>query len=192
MRCFPAKRLVLALLAFLAGIAGCGAPPAAPVAAPIPPPTLGKALNMPEIGASIQPPLHWTIDQLPGDPNATLRGPKEKGFPPIILCSIEQAPGGLQAYVREHKARIESQDKTVKWISEQETTLDGRPAIRLQYNTESDAALPAIGKLRIGALQFIVEDKPTFYRITCFVAAAAYEKYEERFIASAKTFKRLR
>ncbi|HYF52009.1 MAG TPA: PsbP-related protein [Planctomycetota bacterium] len=178
--------VVLALVVFL----GCGSAPQQS-AQPIPPPTLGTALNMPEVGASIQPPMNWSLDQLPGDPNATLRGPKEKGFPPLIICSMEPAPGDLAGYLKEHKARISAQDKTVKWISEQETTLDGRPAVRLEYETESDAAPPAIGKVRVHALQYIVEDKPTYYRVTCFVVASAFDKYQERFEASAKSFKRV-
>jgi hypothetical protein len=179
------------ILAALIALSGCGgSKPATPAAPPIPPATLDKVMNLQAVGARIQPPMRWTLDQVPNDPNAFIRGPKEKGYSPLVIVSMEEAPGDLEAYVKEQKARVASQDKTVKWLAEAPATLDGRPATRLEYDFEDNAEPPAIGKVRVHGLQYIVEDKPKFYRVSCYVIADAFDRYLERFEACAKTFAR--
>jgi hypothetical protein len=182
-------RCCLALFAILM-LSGCGGPPPAPSAPAAVPATLGPVMNLPTVGARIQAPMRWSLVQYPGNPNAILQGPKEKGYPPLIEVSVEEAPGDLATYVKEHKARIEVEDKTVKWGAESEATIDGRPASRIEYDWTSKAEPPLIGDVRVRSLQYVIEDKPKFYRISCAVTADAYERYLERFEASAKSFQR--
>src|SRR5690349_16984228 len=84
----------LLLLLPMVLFSGCGSPPAPSAPAAIPA-TLAPALNLPTVGARIQPPMRWSLVQYPDKPFAILNGPKEKGYPPLIEISVEEAPGDL-------------------------------------------------------------------------------------------------
>jgi hypothetical protein len=147
---------------------------------------------------ALRPPLNWTVHDPHDDANVYFKGPKEKGFSPLIIESAEIAPGGIVSYIKEHKARILAQDKTVVFDEkeEDEDVIDGCRAHRLVYDvdlpSETDKApdgSPMMVKVR--TLQYIMEDRPRFYRITCHVRADQYRRFLSRFEASARSFKRL-
>jgi len=139
---------------------------------------------------TIRPPVGWVIEDRHDGANIFIKGPREMGFPPLIIVSLEIKPGGMEAYLQEHKDRIAFKDKTVKWIGRQESDfIDGCPnTVRLEY--ECDDELDNGTTVRVHALQYIMEDKPRFYRVTCFVSPENYEKYLPKFEASARSFKR--
>jgi hypothetical protein len=45
--------------------------------------------------------------------------------------------------------------------------------------------------VKVRTLQYVMEDWPRFYRVTCDAAAEKYKKYLARFEASAGSFKRI-
>jgi hypothetical protein len=96
----------------------------------------------------------------------------------------------LTSYLQLHKGRIELQDKTVKWISEDlGESIDGCPqTARLEY--ECTLEVENVGPVKVRALQYIMEDKPRFYRVTCFASSSTFEKYLPKFEASVRSFRR--
>lgn len=139
---------------------------------------------------TIRPPAGWVIEDRHDGANIFIKCPGETGFPPVVIVSLEVKPGGIESYLREHKGRIAFEDKTVKWLGEAEDDfIDGCPNTkRLEY--ECDAKLDDGSQTRVHALQYIMEDKPRFYRVTCFVSTELYEKYLPKFEACARSFKR--
>jgi len=153
------------------------------------PPKLAREFEDKVNNYSIRPPATWVIEDRHDGANIYIKGPKEKGFPPLIIVSLEVKPGGIESYLREHKGRIGYLDKTVKWLSEEPDFIDGcSNTVRLEY--ECNTVLNDESQVRVHALQYIMEDKPRFYRVTCFVSTELYEKYLPIFEASARTFKR--
>lgn len=152
------------------------------------PPALDEAYVSQADNFSIRPPLHWgRSDQYPVA-SVVIKGPEEHGFSPLIMVALDIAPGRLDAYVKEHKTRLEREERSVQWLSEQEDWIDGCRAMRLEYQTEYQE--PDRPKGTVRALQYILEDQLRFYRITCFVNAEFYEKYVRKFEASARSFHR--
>jgi len=150
---------------------------------------------------TIRPPVNWVIEDRHDGANIFIKGPKERGFPPLIVVSMEIKPGGIESYMREHKGRIafqagqitngpkDSKDKAVKWISEETDSIDGCPnTVRLEY--ECNTVMNDETIVRVRALQYIMEDKPRFYRLTGFVSPENFEKYLQKFEACMRSFKR--
>ncbi|HYF49960.1 MAG TPA: hypothetical protein VEJ63_11170 [Planctomycetota bacterium] len=163
------------------------------------PPPMGKEFRDQENNFSIRPPLNWTIEDPHDGPNSTtcnvyIKGPAEKLFSPIVITSLEIAPGRLTTYVQEHKARMTVQDKSIEWIEEDEDVIDGCRAWKMVY----DVTLPTDEKnedgttqtVKVRTLQYILDDHPRFYRVTCHVRADQYKRYLARFEACAHTFQR--
>jgi len=152
-------------------------------------PTLAEEFEDRNNNYAIRRPVTWVIEDRHDGANIYIKGPRERGFPPLIIVSLDIKPGGIESYLREHKGRIAYQDKTVAWISEDTDYIDGCPnTVRLEY--ECNATLNDDSVVRVRALQFIMEDKPRFYRVTCFVSAELYEKYLSKFEACARSFRR--
>ncbi|MCY3021527.1 MAG: hypothetical protein NTW87_21140 [Planctomycetota bacterium] len=123
------------------------------------------------------------------DANIYIKGPREIGFPPLIVVSLHIKPGGIESFLREHKGRITHKDKTVAWMTEESDSIDGcAHTVRLEYecNTEMDDG----SAVRVRALQYIMEDRPRFYTVTCFASPEVFERYLPRFEASARSFRR--
>jgi len=138
---------------------------------------------------TIRPPVNWVIEDRHDGANVFIKGPKEKGFPPLIIVSLEIKPGGMESYLREHKGRIAFKDKQVKWLNEENDYIDGCPStVRLEYECSNE--MDDGTTVRVHALQYIMEDKPRFYRVTCFVSPENFEKYLPKFEACARSFKR--
>jgi len=154
-------------------------------------PKLDREFTDPVNSYSIRRPMGWRIEDPHDKSNVYLKGPLEPGFSPLIISSLDIAPGSLSSYLQLHKARIESQDKTVKWISEDTSeSIDGCPqTARLEY--ECTQEMEGAGPVRVRGLQYIMEDKPRFYRVSCYVTASLYEKYLPKFEASVRSFRRL-
>jgi hypothetical protein len=154
-------------------------------------PKLDREFTDPINSYSIRPPISWHIEDPHDKSNIYIKGPREPGFSPLIITSLDIAPGSLSSYLQLHKGRIESQDKTVKWISEDlGESIDGCPqTARLEY--ECTQEMEGAGPVKVRALQYVMEDKPRFYRVTCFVASNLYEKYLPKFEASVRSFRRM-
>lgn len=154
-------------------------------------PRLDQEFTDPINSYSIRRPLGWRIEDPHDKSNIFLKGPKEPGYSPFIVSSLDVAPGSLASYLQLHKGRVEAQDKTVKWISEDlGESIDGCPhTARLEYEFTEETE--QAGKVQVRALQYIMEDKPRFYRVSCYVAANLYEKYLPKFEASVRSFRRL-
>ncbi|HYG76190.1 MAG TPA: hypothetical protein VEK08_14390 [Planctomycetota bacterium] len=154
-------------------------------------PKLAAEFTDPINSYSIRPPVGWVIEDRHDKSNIFIKGPKEPGLSPFIVSSLDIAPGSLSSYLQLHKGRIEAEEKTVQWISEDTgESIDGCVnTARLEYECDFEMS-PGSGKFRIRALQYIMEDKPRFYRVTCFVTASLYEKYLPKFEACARSFRR--
>lgn len=153
------------------------------------PPKLGPEFEDRANNWTIRPPANWVIEDRHDGANIFIKGPREKGFPPLIIVSLEIKPGGMESYLQEHKGRIAFKDKKVKWLSEEPDFIDGCPqTVRLEYECEDEMDDGNMVKVR--ALQYIMEDKPRFYRVTCFVSPENYEKYLPKFEACARSFRR--
>jgi hypothetical protein len=161
------------------------------------PPALGPEFKHNDNAIIIRPPLNWTIVDPHDQWNIFIKGPAvDHGFPPLLIASLEIAPGRMSSYIKEHKARIEAENKTVKWISEQDHMIDNAHAVRLEFdcempleNEKNPDGSPKMGVVR--SLQYVMEDSPRFYRVTAHVRADLYQKYLSRFEASAHSFKRM-
>lgn len=153
------------------------------------PVALGQAYVNNDDNFSIHPPINWTVDDHFGGASVAIKGPQERGMSPLILVALEIGPGRLESYLEEHKRRLSHQDATLKWVGEDDTWIDGCHVARLEY--ESDVEIQE-GKptVRVHALQYIFDNKPRFYRVTCFVNASLYERYRAKFEASAGSFAR--
>jgi hypothetical protein len=153
------------------------------------PPKLAAEVEAQNINFAMRPPVNWAVEDRHDGFNLYIKGPREPGFSPVIVVSLEIKPGGIETYLREHKGRIAVEDPSVKWLSEEADSLDGCPhTVRLEY--ECKTTLDDGTAVSVRALQYIMEDKPRFYRVTCFASAETFEKYLPRFEASARTFKR--
>ncbi|HEY3319708.1 MAG TPA: hypothetical protein VGP72_04455 [Planctomycetota bacterium] len=160
-------------------------------------PRLGPEFNDPLINNfSIHPPLNWHLEDPHDDTNLFIKGPREPGFSPLIIVTLDVREGRLSSYLQLHKSRIEFEDKQkggdgITWIGEnQEESIDGcTRTARLEY--ECNLADEDGRKIKVRTLQYIMEDRPRFYRITCCATASVFDKYLARFEASARSFRRL-
>ncbi|MFH0939330.1 MAG: hypothetical protein V1899_08630 [Planctomycetota bacterium] len=153
------------------------------------PPALAKKFKDIKNGYTICPPLNWVIQDPHDGWNLYLKAPAEKEFSSVIIVSLEIAPGQLASYLAEHRARIENQDKTIKWIGEaEEEVIDGCLAMKIEY--DCDLQIDNDTSVKVRTRQYILEDRPRFYRITCHSRADKFDKYEARFDACARTFTR--
>lgn len=155
------------------------------------PPPLAAEFKDRTNNISIRPPLNWYVDDPHDGWNLYIFGPGEKGFRALMIVSIEISPYKIENYIGEHKARMKKEEKTVKFLSEEDAgAINGYRAFRLEYDCDLDTE--GNGKpVKVRTLQFVLDDRPRYYRITCSVAADQYEKYAARFEASAHTFKNI-
>lgn len=152
------------------------------------PPRLAEAFKDQEDSFLIKPPAHWVLqDRYPGT-SIVMKGPPEKGFPPLILVCLDIAPDRLKPYLEEYKARLQHEDKSIRFLAEEEDALDGCRTMRLEYDCDYANEQGKVVKVR--SLQFILDNRPRFYRITCQVDAGSYDKYKAVFEASARSFQR--
>ena len=158
------------------------------------PPPLAKEFRDVDNALGIRPPLNWSLEDPHDGANVYIKGPAEKGFSPLIITSLEIAPGRLSTYIAEHKARIEAQDKTVQWVEEDEDAIDGCRAWRLVYDvdlpTDEKNEDGSVKTVKVRTLQYIMDDHPRFYRVTCHIRADLYKRYLARFEACAHSFQR--
>lgn len=156
---------------------------------------------------AIRPPVYWHIQDHVENTSIVFKGPREDGYPPIIIVACTDGPGRLASHVQEHKARLSTQEKSVQWLSEEiDQGIDGCEAKRLEYDCLMPRVKPRSEKsensdaeemVKVRTLQYILEDpaigkRPArFYRITCHVAEHAYARYLARFEACARSFRRL-
>ena len=47
------------------------------------------------------------------------------------------------------------------------------------------------GTVTVRMLQYVIDDHPRFYMVSCFVNAELFDKYLQRFEASARSFERI-
>ncbi|MCW8129752.1 MAG: hypothetical protein KIS92_05300 [Planctomycetota bacterium] len=153
------------------------------------PVALGQAYLNNDVNFRISPPINWTVDDHFGDASVAIKGPQERGMSPLILVAMEIAPGRLQSYLEEHKRRLSRQDPTLQWLSDEDTWIDGCHVERLEYECDVEVQ-EGKPKVRVHALQYIFDNKPRFYRVTCFVSATLYERYRAKFQACAESFAR--
>jgi hypothetical protein len=158
-------------------------------------PKLAKEITDTRNNYTIRPPMNWHVEDRHDGKNVYIKGPREKGFSPLIIVSLDIKPGGMTSYLLEHKGRISAEDKSIKWISEDtDESIDGCVnTARLEYDCDMavDPADASKGNVTIRTLQYIMEDKPRFYRVTCHVAIDQYEAYLPRFEACVRSFKRI-
>jgi hypothetical protein len=158
-------------------------------------PKLAKEISDTKNSYTIQPPINWQIEDLHDGSNIYIKGPREKGFSPLIIVSLDIKPGAMASYLQQHKGRIGFQDKSVKWLSEEtDESIDGCVnTARLEYDCDLpvDPDDSTKGTVKVRTLQYIMEDKPRYYRVTCHVALEHYERYLPRFEACARSFKRI-
>jgi hypothetical protein len=140
---------------------------------------------------TLRPPLNWTINDPHDGWNLFIKSPViEKGFSPLILFSVEVSPQRLDSYLKEHKQRIENDNKTVKWLSDEDPgPINGCPTRRLEFECQVPDDSGQI--VKVHTLQYVIEDWPRFYRITGDVVADKFQRHLSRFEACAKSFTRL-
>jgi len=151
------------------------------------PVVLDKEYDSPTDNFSIRGPINWSKEEEVGGNSLVFKGPVEKGQGPIILVSNEVAPGRLASYVEEHKKRLEHEEPTLKWLSEEDTWIGGVHTIRLEYESQykPDEDRPAVG---IRVMLYIFDAKPRFYRVMCYAADTCFERYRPKLEACAETF----
>jgi hypothetical protein len=186
--------LLLVVAVFLSDQLGLGRKPGGP-------PALGPVFEDPNNNYTIRPPANWRFEDPHDGKNIFIQGPKEDDFRPLIIITLDIKPGSIESYVQEHKARTSHEDKlarsaeggrdaatTVKWLKQEEDSIDGCPhTVRLEYEYDYDVNGRTV---KIRGVQFIMEDKPRFYRVSCYATEALFDRYLARFEASARTFKR--
>ena len=149
---------------------------------------LAEAFKDQEDSFTIRRPVRWVLhDRYPGT-SIIIKGPFEKGFSPLIIVALEIAPDRLVPYMEEYKARLQHDDKSIRFLTEEEDALDGCRAMRLEYDCEYINDQKQSVKIR--SLQYILDNRPRFYSITCQVNAEYYDKYKAIFEASARSFHR--
>jgi hypothetical protein len=142
---------------------------------------------------AITPPIGWKIDDRSQPGTLALLGPAEHGCTPMVLVFWHLAPGRMESYLKEHKPRVEAEspDGNVQWLKDEETEkIDGCPTQRLEYLCDWQAGDDG-STVKVHALQFVIEDQPRFYLITCFVAADVFDRYKTILDATARTFRRV-
>lgn len=180
--------LVVAAVILVTGLTYVVVQLAAPVVEPGQP-RLGPEFEDKNNNFTIHPPVNWAIEDRHDGANIYIVGPKEKGYRPFIIVSLEIKAGGIESYLREHKGRINYQEKTTKWLSEDTDSIDGCPhTARLEY--EWDYTPDDMPVVTVRTLQYVMEDKPRFYRVTCSVAADLYDNYLPQFEHCARSFRR--
>ncbi len=142
---------------------------------------------------AFNPPRYWKIDDRTEKYTYYVKGPRETGFSPLMIFTSVSAPGQLAAFVDEHKKRmVAMEDPSVRFISDEDDSIDGCRAKRIEYESdykESENA-PVI---KIHTLQFIVKDPsyPVFYKITCHSKRESFFEFLPIFSASAHSFRRV-
>jgi hypothetical protein len=151
--------------------------------------SLEKPFTHPRDSYSIQPPRNWTLhDRVPGA-SLVIKGRMEPGFSPLLIVALEVAPDRLEGYVKEHKSRLQHENPSIAWLSESDDFIQGMRAIRLEYECDYQDQ-GKTEKVRLKNLQYVIDSRPRFYRITGSVAKPYYERYLDRFEGSARTFQR--
>lgn len=154
---------------------------------------LAKEFRDPVNYFSIQAPKNWNIDDRTVPGSVFIQGPREARFKPLIwIVPSMPAPGKLPKFVVEHKARLQIEEPSVKFLFEDTDSVDGCEAVRIEYECDY-AEAPGAVPFKLKTLQFILKD-PTYYayyKITCSARADTFEIHRAAFEASARTFHRL-
>jgi len=151
------------------------------------PVVLDKEYVSPTDNFSICGPINWPKEEDVSGNSLVIKGPSEKGQGPVVLVSFDIAPGRLVAYAEEHKKRLEHEDPTLKWLSEEDTWIGGTHVIRLEYECQykPNEEQSAVG---IRVLVYLYDAKPRFYRVMCYSADTCWERYSQKLEACAETF----
>jgi hypothetical protein len=150
-------------------------------------PQLAEEFRNPSGDYLIKPPINWWLQDPHDQHNFYIKGPRERGYMPLITICMDVAPGRLESYVKEYKDRLQVEDKSIQFLSDTIETLNGIESERLVYTwtmINDDKT-----EVKVRTLQYIVGDVPRFYRVTSSVRDDLFEKYLARFEASSKTFK---
>jgi hypothetical protein len=135
---------------------------------------------------AIRPPVNWILLDPHDGRNFNIVGPKERGFLPLMQICFDVAPGHLDSYLKEFEARDLAGTQLVSQTREK---LDGKDTARLLYTWDTVTEDSEKKPVKVKTVQYILEDVPRFYRITCSVREDLFDKYIARFEASVKTFK---
>lgn len=141
---------------------------------------------------AFSPPRHWNIDDRTQKYTYYVQGPKEVGFSPLMIFTSTAAPGTMSTFLDEHKKRIQNEEPSTQFISEEDDSIDGCRAKRIEYDCEyRETDTSPLVKLR--TLQFVVKDPsfPVFYKITCHSTLETYASHVPVFEASAHSFRRV-
>ena len=150
------------------------------------PPKLAEEFRDPVNNYSIHPPVNWWLEDPHDGHNFYIKGPRERGYMPLMMIYVDVAPGHLDSYMKEYVGRLKVEDKTVNVISETREKIDNFDASRLVYSWSMlDSSQTTVN---VKTVQFIVADAPRFYRVTCSVREDLFEQYLPRFEASARSF----
>lgn len=162
-------------------------------------PQLQAEFIEPHNNYAIRPPVGWRIKDPHDRKNIYITGPNAADFPPLIVVNLEVKAGGIASYLQEHKGRIQFENKTVQFISEEPDSIDGcTNTVRLVYDMDHDPGkrnenneLVDAGKtVRVRTVQFIMESKPRFYSVTCHARADQFDRMLPYFEATARSFRR--
>lgn len=137
----------------------------------------------------IRPPVGWTIRDPHDQKNIYITGPNDAVFPPMIVINLDIKAGSIASYMQEHKGRIQFENKTAQFISDDPDSIDGAVATR-RFVYDLDHVADNGQTIRLRTLQYILEDKPRFYRVTCHARVEDFDRLLPFFEASARTLRR--
>ena len=152
------------------------------------PPTLGEEFRDPVNTYAIRPPANWTLQDPHDGRNFYIKGPKERGYIPLMTICLDVAAGRLESYIKEYKGRLQAEDPSIKFVSESTVKIDKDKyqAVRLVYTWSSPNSDNTVTTVK--TVQYVVDDAPRFYRVSGSVREDAFDKYLPRFDASANSF----
>jgi hypothetical protein len=139
----------------------------------------------------IRPPVGWKIRDPHDQKNMYITGPNDGVFPPMVVINLDIKAGSIASYMQEHKGRIQFENKTATFISDDADSIDGCVATR-RFVYDLDHVADNGQTVRIRTLQYIMEDKPRFYRVTCHARVEDFDRLLPYFEATARTFRRTR
>lgn len=139
----------------------------------------------------IRHPVGWKIRDPHDQKNIYITGPNDKVFPPMVVINLDIKAGGIASYIQEHKGRIQFENKSAQFISDEPDSIDGALATRrLVYDMDHVNDQGAV--VRIRTLQYIMEDKPRFYRVTSHARVEHFDAMLPYFEAVSRSFRRTR
>jgi hypothetical protein len=149
---------------------------------------------------SIRLPVNWSVfdknaikGHYPGkEPELISKCPPMgmRFAPQIMVNQIRARAFDLKNHVEEFKAHVKERDKTAEFLNEKELSLDGAPAMRLEYTAYHKENDWPEG-MRLHLIAFLVEDGPDYFDLLGAASEDDYERYKDKLEASLRTFKRI-